>query len=159
MAKLLYNIKAYENTAAKWATDTKIYPANSLLIESDTGILKKGDGVKTYANLATVGAKQALTWADVTGKPSTFAPEIGTTATKAAAGNHDHAVVEDAESGLVAAATIQDLAEALSARILAHDHAVVADATSDLAEASTIQALAIALSTRIKALEDLATSG
>ena len=31
---------------------------------------------------------------------------------------HDHAVVEDATSGLVAAATIQALAEALSARIL-----------------------------------------
>ena len=119
MAKLLYNVSAYENTAAKWATDTKIYPANSLLIESDTGILKKGDGVKTYANLATVGAKQALAWADVTGKPSTFAPEIGTTATTAAAGNHDHAVVADAESGLEAASDIQALAIALSARIKA----------------------------------------
>ena len=119
MAKLLYNVSAYENTAAKWATDTRIYPANSLLIESDTGILKKGDGVKTYANLATIGAKQDLAWADVTGKPSTFAPEIGTTATKAAAGNHNHAVVADAESGLEAASDIQALAIALSARIKA----------------------------------------
>lgn len=119
MAKLLYNVSAYENTAAEWATETRIYPANSLLIESDTGILKKGDGVKTYANLATIGAKQALAWADVTGKPSTFAPEIGTTATKAAAGNHNHAVVEDAESGLEAASDIQALAIALSTRIKA----------------------------------------
>ena len=119
MAKLLYNVSAYENTAAKWATDTRIYPANSLLIESDTGILKKGDGVKTYANLATIGAKQALAWADVTGKPSTFAPEIGTTSTKAAAGNHNHAVVADAESGLEAASDIQALAIALSTRIKA----------------------------------------
>ena len=119
MAKLLYNVSAYENTATKWATDTKIYPANSLLIESDTGILKKGDGVKTYANLATIGAKQAFAWADVTGKPSTFAPEIGTTATKAAAGNHNHAVVADAESGLEAASDIQALAIALSTRIKA----------------------------------------
>ena len=119
MAKLLYNVTAYENTAAKWATDTRIYPANSLLIESDTGILKKGDGVKTYANLATIGAKQALAWADVTGKPTTFAPEIGTTATKAAAGNHNHAVVADAESGLEAASDIQALAIALSTRIKA----------------------------------------
>ena len=119
MAKLLYNVSAYENTAAKWATDTRIYPANSLLIESDTGILKKGDGVKAYANLATIGAKQDLAWADVTGKPSTFAPEIGTTATKAAAGNHNHAVVADVESGLEAASDIQALAIALSARIKA----------------------------------------
>lgn len=119
MAKLLYNVSAYENTAAKWATDTRIYPANSLLIESDTGILKKGDGVKTYANLATIGAKQALAWDDVTGKPSTFAPEIGTTATKAAAGNHDHAVVADETSDLAEASTIQELAVALSTRIKA----------------------------------------
>jgi hypothetical protein len=111
MAKLLYNVSAYENTATKWATDTRIYPANSLLIESDTGILKKGDGVKTYANLATIGAKQDLAWADVTGKPSTFAPSAhthsagditsgafaitriptGTTASTVALGNHTHA--------------------------------------------------------------------
>lgn len=116
MAKILYNVIAYEATAAQWAADTKIYPANTLMIESDTGILKKGDGVKTYANLATVGAKH-LAWADVTGKPSTFAPEIGTTATKAAAGNHNHAVVADAASGLEAASDIQALAIALSTRI------------------------------------------
>jgi hypothetical protein len=108
MAKLLYNIRAYENTAAKWATDTKIYPANSLLIESDTGILKKGDGVKTYANLATIGAKQVATVADITDFPATMPPSA-----------HDHAVVADATSDLAAASTIQELAVALSARIKA----------------------------------------
>ena len=41
---------------------------------------------------------------------------IGTTAT-AAAGNHDHAIVADAASGLAAAADLQALAIALSARI------------------------------------------
>ena len=30
------------------------------------------------------------TWAEVTGKPSTFPPTVGTTATTAAAGNHKH---------------------------------------------------------------------
>ena len=134
MAKLLYNIRAYEDTAANWATDTRIYPANSLLIESDTGILKKGDGVKTYANLATIGAKQDLTVADITDFPSTMPPSA-----------HDHAVAD-----------ITDFPSTMPPS--AHDHAVVADATSDLAEASTIQALAIALSTRIKALEDLAST-
>lgn len=119
MAKLLYNVRAYEDTAANWATDTKIYPANSLLLESDTGVLKKGDGINVYADLAPVGVKQALAWDDVTEKPSTFAPEIGTTATKAAAGNHNHAVVADAESGLEAASDIQALAIALSTRIKA----------------------------------------
>ena len=42
---------------------------------------------------------------------------IGTTATTAAAGNHDHAIVADAASGLAAAADLQALAIALSARI------------------------------------------
>lgn len=124
MAKILYNVIAYEATAAQWAADTKIYPANTLMIESDTGIIKKGDGAKAYAALATVGAKQALAWADVTGKPSTFAPEIGTTATKAAAGNHNHAVVADAASGLEAASDIQALAIALSTRIKTLETAV-----------------------------------
>ena len=147
MAKLLYNIRAYEDTAANWAADDNVYPANSLLIASDTGAIKKGDGVNAYADLAYVGVKQVATVADITDFPATMPPSA-----------HDHAVVEDAESGLVAASTIQDLAEALSTRISAHDHAVVADVDSGLVEASTIQALAIALSTRIKALEDLAST-
>ena len=108
MAKLLYNVSAYENTAANWATDTKIYPANSLLIESDTGILKKGDGVKAYADLASVGAKQVATVADITDFPATMPPSA-----------HDHAVVADETSALVASSTIQELAVALSTRIKA----------------------------------------
>ena len=106
MAKLLYNVIAYEATAAQWAADTDIYPVNTLMIESDTGIIKKGDGVKAYAALSTVGAKQAATWADITEKPTVFAPSA-----------HDHAVVADVTTGLEAAATLQVLAEALSARI------------------------------------------
>jgi len=49
---------------------------------------------------------------------------IGTTASTAAAGNHNHAVTADATSGLAAAANIQALAEALSARIKALEDAV-----------------------------------
>ena len=118
MAKRLYNVRAYSDTAANWATNTHVYTSNSLLIATDTGAIKKGDGVKTYAQLGSLGVKQIGEVADITDWPTSFPPEIGTTATTAAAGNHDHAVVEDATSGLVAAATIQDLAEALSARIL-----------------------------------------
>ena len=51
--------------------------------------------------------------------------EIGTTATTAAAGNHDHAVEADPDVGLAAAATIQELAAALSARIKALEDAAV----------------------------------
>ena len=119
MAKRLYNVRAYGDTAANWATNTHVYPSNSLLIATDTGAIKKGDGVNAYAQLGSLGVKQIGEVADITDWPESFPPEIGTTAITAAAGNHDHAVVEDATSGLAAAATIQDLAEALSARILA----------------------------------------
>ena len=118
-AKFLYNVTAYEDTAAHWATDTTVYPANTLLIASDTGVVRKGNGTDAYADLDDLGALQALAWADITGKPSIFPPEIGTTASKAAAGNHNHAIAEDAASGLAAAANIQALAVALSTRIKA----------------------------------------
>ena len=118
MAKRLYNVRAYGDTAANWATNTHIYPSNSLLIATDTGAIKKGDGVNAYAQLGSLGVKQIGKVADITDWPTSFPPEIGITATTAAAGNHDHALVADATSGLAAAATIQALAVALSARIL-----------------------------------------
>ena len=118
MAKRLYNVRAYSDTTVNWAANTHIYPSNSLLIDTDTGAIKKGDGVKTYAQLGSLGVKQIGAIADISDWPTSFPPEIGITVTTAAAGNHDHAVVADVTSGLAAAATIQDLAEALSARIL-----------------------------------------
>lgn len=50
---------------------------------------------------------------------------LGTGATQASAGNHNHAVTADAGSGLAAAANIQALAVALSTRIKALEDAVV----------------------------------
>ena len=123
-AKLLYNVIAYEDTAAHWAIDETVYPANTLLIASDTGVVRKGNGADAYADLDDIGALQALKWGDVTEKPTTFAPIIGTTGTTAAAGNHDHVVLEDATSGLAAAANIQALAIALSTRIKALETAL-----------------------------------
>ena len=108
MAKRLYNVRAYSDTTVNWAANTHVYPSNSLLIDTDTGAIKKGDGVKTYAQLGSLGVKQIGEVADITDWPVSFPPAA-----------HDHAVVEDATSGLAAAATIQALAEALSARILA----------------------------------------
>ena len=136
MAKIKYNIKLWVDKATNLATDTTVYKENDFIFATDTGVLKKGDGVKTYANLGSIGT--VATWANIADKPSTFAPSA-----------HDHAVVEDEESGLEAADTIQDLAEALSARILEHDHAVVEDEESGLEAADTIQDLAEALSARI----------
>lgn len=127
MAKRLYNVRAYSDTAANWATNTHIYPSNSLLIATDTGAIKKGDGVKTYAQLGNLGVKQVAEVADISDWPETFPPKIGVTATTAAAGNHDHAVVADAESGLEAASTIQALAIALSTRIKALEDLATAD--------------------------------
>ena len=104
MAKIKYNIKLWADTAANLATDTTVYKENDFIFATNTGVLKKGDGVKTYANLGSIGTVAA--WDDIAGKPATFAPSA-----------HDHAVVADATTELEAAETIQGLAEALSARI------------------------------------------
>jgi hypothetical protein len=104
MAKIKYNIKLWVDKAANLATDTTVYKENDFIFATDTGVLKKGDGVKTYANLGSIGT--VVAWNDIAGKPLTFAPSA-----------HDHAVVADETTGLEAAATLQGLAEALSARI------------------------------------------
>lgn len=72
--------------------------------------------IGTTASTAKAG-NYTPTYAEVTGKPATFAPTIGSTASTAAAGNHNHPVTADSASGLAAAASIQALAVALSARI------------------------------------------
>lgn len=104
MAKIKYNIKLWADKAANLATDTTVYKENDFIFATDTGVLKKGDGVKTYAELGSIGTVAA--WNDIAGKPETFAPS-----------EHDHAVVADEETGLEAAETLQELAEALSERI------------------------------------------
>src|SRR5690554_1878946 len=104
MAKIKYNIKLWADTAANLAADTTVYKENDFIFATDSGVLKKGDGVKTYADLVSIGAVAA--WGDITDKPSTFKPSA-----------HDHAVVADETTNLEAAETLQDLAEALSARI------------------------------------------
>lgn len=123
MAKIKYNIKLWADTAANLATDTTVYKENDFIFATDTGVLKKGDGVNTYANLGSIGT--VASWANIADKPTTFAPsahdhaveDITDWPTTFPPAAHDHAVVEDEESGLEAADTIQELAEALSARI------------------------------------------
>lgn len=104
MAKIKYNIKLWVDKAANLATDATVYKENDFIFATDTGVLKKGDGVKTYANLGSIGT--VTSWDDIADKPGTFAPSA-----------HDHAVVADEDTGLDAAETLQGLAEALSARI------------------------------------------
>ena len=86
------------------AADTSVYRENDFIFATNSGVLKKGDGVKTYANLGTIGTVAA--WNDIADKPATFEPSA-----------HDHAVVADETTDLEAAETLQVLAEALSARI------------------------------------------
>lgn len=124
MAKTKYNVIVYHDTAANWATDTTVYGDNIFMYATDTGVMKKGDGVKAYANLGSIGS--VATWGAITNQPAVIAAG----ADKAAART------------------------AIDAANVVHDHAVVADVDSGLAEAATLQALAIALSARIKALED-----
>ena len=104
MAKIKYNTKLWVDTAANLAADTSVFKENDFIFATDSGALKKGDGVKTYANLGTIGTVAA--WKDIAGKPATFEPS-----------EHDHAVVADETTNLEAAETLQGLAEALSARI------------------------------------------
>lgn len=84
----------YEDTAANLATDPTVYGPNDLIFATDTGELKRGNGTDAYADLPAIGGNDgepaAVAWADVTGKPATFAPTIGTTSATAAAGNHTH---------------------------------------------------------------------
>lgn len=124
MAKTKYNVIVYHDTAANWATDTTAYGDNIFMYATDTGVMKKGDGAKAYANLGSIGS--VATWGAITNQPAVIAAG----ADKAAART------------------------AIDAANVVHDHAVVADVDSGLAEAATLQALAIALSARIKALED-----
>ena len=130
MAKIKYNIKLWADTAANLATDTTVYKENDFIFATNTGVLKKGDGVKTYANLGSIGT--VASWANIADKPETFEPsahdhaveDITDWPTTFPPAAHDHAVVEDEESGLEAADTIQELAEALSARIADLDERV-----------------------------------
>lgn len=104
MAEIKYNVKLWADTAANLATDTTVYKENDFIFATDSGVLKKGDGVKTYADLGSIGTVAA--WKDIADKPETFEPSA-----------HDHAVVAEETTNLEAAETLQGLAEALSARI------------------------------------------
>src|SRR5690606_9832746 len=101
MAKIKYNTKLWADTAANMATDTTVYKENDFIFATDSGVLKKGDGVKTFANLGSIGTVAA--WKDIADKPETFEPST-----------HDHVVVAEETTNLEAAETLQGLAEALS---------------------------------------------
>jgi len=64
---------------------------NVLEARSVTVYPADGDPVDLQDYLDNLGAGEVtVAWTDVTGRPATFPPTIGTTATTAAAGNHTH---------------------------------------------------------------------
>ena len=138
MAKLRYNAKVYEGTTAELAADTTVFKSNEFVFDTEAGTLKKGNGVDTYADLSAIGGGGeggAVAWGDITDVPvaltaaqAASTPSIralGSTATTASPGTHNHPVTADAASGLAAAAIVQALAVALSARIKALEDAAV----------------------------------
>ena len=104
MSKIKYNIKLWADTATNLAKDTTVYKENDFIFATDSGVLKKGDGESTYAELGSIGT--VAKWNDITDKPETFEPSA-----------HDHAVEANEATNLEAAETLQEHAEALSARI------------------------------------------
>lgn len=168
MAKLKYNAKVYEDTAANLATDATVFKANDLIFASDTGELKRGNGVDAYADLSPIGGggeAGAVAWGDITGKPVVIASgadaaaarasigagtgngnsnlALGTTATTAKAGDYTPAWGD--VSGKPATFPPASHAATLVT--------VAADATNGIA-AGTAQVVLSALAARIKALED-----
>lgn len=108
-------------------------------------------------------AGEAVAWADISGKPTTFLPTIGTTSTTAKAGNYTPSVADipalptsKITSGTFAIAQLPTGTSASTVALGNHNHAITTDAASGLSAAANLQALAVALSARIKALEDAA---
>lgn len=95
---------------------------------------KAGNYQPTTANISdasTIG-KTILTASDATAVRTAIGAgtgnsnlAIGTTASTAAAGNHNHAITADVDSGLASAANLQAAFIALSARVKALEDAVV----------------------------------
>ena len=60
-------VQLKRNTAAGWTTDsTTILKAGEIGVELDTGKIKVGDGVKTWANLAYAGGDTVTVVNDLT---------------------------------------------------------------------------------------------
>jgi len=97
--------------------NTKIYFKQG----GDELVVGAGATLTLEAGSTLVGAAETASWDTMTGKPVVIAAGADKAAARdaidAAVDAHDHAVVEDAASGLAAAADIQALAIALSARI------------------------------------------
>jgi len=109
----------------------------------------------------TADSANAVTWANVSGKPSTFPPTIGTTAAMAAAGNHTHAAATTGAAGFMSTADKSKL-DGIAANAVNAAGAVAAVASkaqiaalSPIADPATasIQDVAIAYNALLAALK------
>src|SRR5699024_851235 len=85
-----YNLKSFEADTAAEISDV-VFKKNDMILALDTGETKKGDGETSFSNLPVFGSgggADTVAWSEVTGKPSTFPPVVGTTAKTAKAGNY-----------------------------------------------------------------------
>ena len=81
------------NTDVGSSIDGNAFMSKSVAVQPSTGELQATGFIGPLTGNVTgncSGTAGAVAWGNVTGKPSTFAPTIGTTATTAAAGNHTH---------------------------------------------------------------------
>ena len=101
-------------------TDPRITkPLQDRLVgEALQALAEGGGGVELPIEISDVTGLQ-----DALDSKGTSNLAIGTTATTAAAGNHNHAIAADTDSGLTAAANLQAAFIALSARIKALEDA------------------------------------
>ena len=98
--------------------EKKVFRVDQMTAQPNGGVNGVISLVDASGEPWTPGGDASVAWGDVTGKPSTFAPTIGTTATTAAAGNHTHAF--SALAGSVSDATganLQAILEDLAGRI------------------------------------------
>lgn len=83
--------------------------------------------VEAGGDIEGIGDISAVSWSNLLGKPAVIAAGADKAAARseidAADVAHDHAIEADPASGLAAAANLQELAEALSARIKALEDA------------------------------------
>lgn len=116
--KLFRRIKLLKNTAALLAADTKVYTSEYLLLETDTGKMKVGDGVNVYASLTYVGdgASGGLALGETSA--TAYRGDRGKTA-------YDHSQVSHAPAGAQANADITkaEIEAKLTGSITSHTHA------------------------------------
>lgn len=67
-------ISLRNDTATNWTTKNPILKNGELGIESDTNLIKIGNGTSTWTSLSYINIVTSIAWSGVTGKPDTYPP-------------------------------------------------------------------------------------